>query len=121
MPSSPLSLALAALATATLLARAMAPVAREARNCLLLWLALRGTRPEQRPQVIKALPPLEPLLPPAPGSRIAKPSDVAASTHTDSWSTTGPRRYPATTARRCGRIRNVPTGPKNRKNGMNPG
>ena len=66
MPSSPLSLALAALATAPLLARAMAPVAREARNCLLLWLALRGTRPEQRPQVIKALPPLEPLLPPAP-------------------------------------------------------
>jgi hypothetical protein len=67
MPSSPLSLALAALATATLLARAMAPVAREARNCLLLWLALRGTRPEQRPQVIKALPSLEPPLSRAPG------------------------------------------------------
>jgi hypothetical protein len=72
MPSSPLTLALAALATTTLLARAMAPVVREARNCLLLWLALRGTPPEQRPQVIKALPPLEPPpLPVAPGSPIA--------------------------------------------------
>jgi len=59
MASSTLSLILAAVAATTLLARAIAPVAREVRNCLLLWLALRGTRPDQRSQVIKALPPLD--------------------------------------------------------------
>jgi hypothetical protein len=81
MASSTLSLALAALATTTLLTRAMAPLAREARNCLLLWLALHGTRPDQRPDVIKALPPLDQgPLQPARGSRIAKPSDAPAST-----------------------------------------
>lgn len=37
----------------------MAPVAREARNCPLLWLALHGTRPDRRPNVINALPPLD--------------------------------------------------------------
>jgi hypothetical protein len=63
MSSSTLSLAAAALAATPLLARAMASVAREARNCLLLWLALRGTRPEQRSPVIQVLPPLDPQRP----------------------------------------------------------
>jgi hypothetical protein len=58
-----LALAPAELAAASLLVRAMAPVAREVRNCLLVWLALRGTRPGQRPQVIKALPPLDRRMP----------------------------------------------------------
>lgn len=89
MPSSPLSLALAALATTTVLARGMAAVAREARNCLLLWLALRGTSPEQRSQIIKSLPSLEPP-PAAPSSHIAKPSDTATSTTTKGLSTTEP-------------------------------
>src|SRR5689334_20664947 len=102
MPSSPLSLALAALATAPLLARAMAPVAREARNCLLLWLALRGTRPEQRPRVIKALPPLEPLLPPAPGFTHRQAIGHRGIHPRRHWSTTELQRYPATTARRRG-------------------
>ncbi|WP_431930284.1 hypothetical protein [Micromonospora sp. RP3T] len=53
-----LGLALTALAATTVLARAMAPVAREARTSLLLWLALRGTRPHQRPELLRALPPL---------------------------------------------------------------
>jgi hypothetical protein len=57
--ASTLSLALAALATTTLLTRALIPLAREARNCLLLWLALHGTRPDQRPQVIKELASLD--------------------------------------------------------------
>lgn len=59
MTSSTLSLALAALATSALVARAVAPVAREIRNCVLLWLALRGTKPGQRPEVLKALPSLD--------------------------------------------------------------
>lgn len=59
MASSTVTVVLAALVATTLFARAMAPVAREARNCLLLWLALRGTRPDQRLQVLKALPPLD--------------------------------------------------------------
>ncbi|WP_162906966.1 hypothetical protein [Allorhizocola rhizosphaerae] len=66
MASSTLSLALAALATTTLLVRALATVAREARNCLFLWLARHGTRPDQRTQIIKALPPTDQRpLPPA--------------------------------------------------------
>lgn len=59
MTSSTVTVALAALVAMTPFARAMAPVARETRNCLLLWLALRGTRPDQRLQVLEALPPLD--------------------------------------------------------------
>jgi hypothetical protein len=84
MGSSTLNLALAALATTTLLARAMAPMAREARNCLLLWLALRGTRPSQRPAVIQALPPLDQQPQPACGSLIANTADAPTSTRTES-------------------------------------
>jgi hypothetical protein len=70
MASTTLSLTPAVIAAACLFIRAMAPVAREARNCLLLWLALRGTRPGQRSQIIKALPPLEQRQPsPARSSR----------------------------------------------------
>jgi hypothetical protein len=122
MANSPLSLVLAALAATTVFTRVMAPVARELRNCLFLWLALRGTRPDQRPQVIKALPPLEPPpLPSTPDSRVAKPSDTATATRTDSPSTTEPQRHPATTAQRCGHIRNVPTCSNARENDINPG
>ncbi|WP_281942379.1 hypothetical protein [Micromonospora sp. AKA38] len=53
-----LGLALTALAATAVLARATAPVAREARTALLLWLALRGARPHQRPELLRALPPL---------------------------------------------------------------
>ncbi|WP_405090002.1 hypothetical protein OG767_20270 [Micromonospora sp. NBC_01392] len=53
-----LGLAFTALAATAVLARAMAPVAREARTSLLLWLALRGARPHQRPELLRALPPL---------------------------------------------------------------
>lgn len=90
MANSPLSLVLAALAATTVFTRMMAPLARELRNCLLLWLALRGTRPDQRPQVIKALPPLEPPLPSTPDSLVARPSATATATRTDSPSTTDP-------------------------------
>src|SRR5262249_16636384 len=51
-----LSLTLAALATTALTARATAPVARELRQCLFLWLVLRGARPDQRAEVRWAMP-----------------------------------------------------------------
>ena len=120
--SSTLSLVLAAVATTTLLARAMAPVAREARNCLLLWLALHGTRPDQRSQVIKALPPLDQRpLPPPFRSRGAKPSGTLTATHTNSPFTTDPQNYPAAAARGCGHVSNVPTCSKLHENDISPG
>ena len=35
--------------------RMLAPLAREARLSILSWLALRGTQPDQRPEIIRAL------------------------------------------------------------------
>lgn len=81
MASSTLSLAPAVFATASLLVRAVAPVAREVRNCLLLWLALRDTRPGQRSEVIKALPPLDRQRPSlgheVEGDQGQKPTDMS--------------------------------------------
>ena len=69
MTSSALSLVLVAAATSAVVARAVAPVAREMRNCVLLWLALRDTQPDQRPEVLKALPSLDCQSSPASATR----------------------------------------------------
>jgi hypothetical protein len=44
---------LVALAVAA--GRIVAPLAREARLITVVWLALRGTRPDQRAEIIRAL------------------------------------------------------------------
>lgn len=40
---------------AAVLGRALAQLAREVRLALLNWLALRGTRPDERSEIIQAL------------------------------------------------------------------
>lgn len=40
---------------AVLAARLITGLARELRLTVAVWLALRGTRPEQRPEIIRAL------------------------------------------------------------------
>jgi hypothetical protein len=54
-----LGVVLTTLAIAAPAARVLNPLIREVRICLLLWLALRRTSPDQRASIIRALPSLD--------------------------------------------------------------
>lgn len=54
----PLALALAAIAGRTIVA-----LARHATRLVLAWLALRGSRPEQRPEILRAMMSANTLVP----------------------------------------------------------
>ena len=47
---------LALLTLAGICGRMLAPLAREVRLAILVWLALRGTQPDLRPEILRALP-----------------------------------------------------------------
>jgi hypothetical protein len=83
----------AVLAVAAVLGRVLAPLAREIRLALVTWLALRGTRPPERPEILNALmgvPDQAGPIPPSPEIAICAPGieseSDAAVTHSDSLS-----------------------------------
>jgi hypothetical protein len=45
----------AIVAIAAVFGRMLAPLAREVRLTMVAWLALRGTQPDERPEILRAL------------------------------------------------------------------